>query len=110
MKRSEQPVAFEATGDPRLPYAARVGDERWTVRVNEFPEEPTPYSLLVEGRLVEDLLAWPAAWTRTDTPTAANVPTGGRPDDDDPHERAELEREEAHLERTRGIRPSKLVR
>lgn len=63
---SLRPVRFVATDDARHPYAAEVDGTRWTVRVNEFPEEPSLYSLLVDGGVVEELMAWPAAWERSD--------------------------------------------
>lgn len=97
MSRSSQPVTFEPTGDPRVPYRASVGAERWTVRLNDFPEEPSLYTLLVDGVAVEDLVQWPATWTRP----------GER---EDPVERAEYEREADHAQRTAGVRPSKRVR
>lgn len=96
MKPSERDVTFRATGDARTPYAAVVGGERWTVRVNDFPADPSLYSLSIDGRVVEDLMEWPGSWRR--------------PDDDDRHERAEAEREAAHVEKTRHVAPSKLVK
>lgn len=57
-------VRFRATDDARHPYAAEVDGARWTVRVNEFPEEPSVYSLLVDDVVVEELMAWPEAWER----------------------------------------------
>ncbi len=92
--RSERPVSFTATGDPRTPYGASVDGERWMVRMNEFPAEPSLYTLLVDGVATEELLEWPSAWTRPE----------------DALERAELERELAHFERTRAIAPSKFVK
>lgn len=50
-----------------VPYEADVGGARWRVRVNEFPEEPSLYSLLVGDEVVEELMEWPAAWTRPET-------------------------------------------
>jgi hypothetical protein len=63
---SLRPVRFVATDDARHPYTAEVDGARWTVRVNEFPEEPSLYSLLVDGVVVEELMAWPAAWEHPD--------------------------------------------
>ena len=63
---SLRPVRFVSTDDARHPYTAEVDRARWTVRVNEFPEEPSLYSLLVDGGVVEELMAWPAAWQRPD--------------------------------------------
>lgn len=61
---SRRPVRFLATDDARHPYAAEVDGSRWTVRVNEFPEEPSVYSLQVNGVVVQELMDWPAAWER----------------------------------------------
>lgn len=61
---SRRPVRFLATDDARHPYAADVEGSRWTVRVNEFPEEPSVYSLMVDGVVIEELMDWPAAWER----------------------------------------------
>lgn len=98
MSRSQRSVRFSATDDARAPYAALVDGEAWRVRVNEFPEEPSLYTLIVDGKAVEELMTWPIAWQRPD------------PTDEDPHERAEFERDVAHTEQTRGVRPSKLVK
>jgi hypothetical protein len=63
---SHRSVRFFPTDDARHPYAADVDGARWTVRVNEFPEEPSVYSLLVDGVVAEELMAWPPAWERAD--------------------------------------------
>ena len=60
-------ATFRATGDAMVPYEADVDGARWRVRVNEFPEEPSLYSLLVGDEVVEELMEWPAAWTRPET-------------------------------------------
>ena len=91
---SERPVSFSATGDPRTPYAASVDGQRWTVRVNEFPVEPSLYTLFVDDVATEELLEWPSAWARPE----------------DALDRAEADRELAQFERTRAIGPSKLVK
>ncbi len=107
MNRSRQRVSFRETDDARYPYAAVVDGTTWTVRVNEFPEAESLYSLIINGEVVEELMEWPAAWVKLvrgpETP-------GGPANEDDPHERAEFERELAHAERTAKIRPSKLVK
>jgi len=98
MLRSRRAVTFEATGDPRRPFAAKVGSEHWVVRLEEFPEAPCLYTLLVNDAPAEALLEWPEAWTRPDSSA------------DDPVERAEYEREIEHAARTSRIRPSKRVK
>lgn len=107
MTRAQRTVSFRATGDARYPYEASIDGTTWTVRVNEFPEEPSLYSLIVDGEVVEELMDWPAAWTR---PGAASAPTPTPVSGHDPHEEAEYEREQAHFERTRKVGPSKLVK
>lgn len=64
MLRSQQTVSFRTTDDARYPYAADVDGKRWTIRINEFPEEPSLYSLIIDGQIVEELMDWPPAWTR----------------------------------------------
>lgn len=100
MKRSHWSTTFHSTGDARFPYEAVVDGELWRVRLNAFPEEPSLYSLLVGGEVVEELVAWPLAWARPEDLATS----------DDPAERAEYERELAHVEHTRPIPPSKLVK
>lgn len=107
-KRSEHTVTFGATADPRHPFEAQVEGELWTVRLNEFPERSL-YTLIVAGQEVEELAAWPPAWTRPAAGTKA--PKVTEPEtEEDAHERAEAEREQAQFERTRNIGPSKLVK
>lgn len=96
MNLGQRPVTFRATGDARYPYEAVVDGELWRVRVNEFPADPTPYTVFMGDEVVVELMEWPDGWYR---PTA----------DDDAVERAEYEREGAQFERTRAIRPSTLV-
>lgn len=98
--RTTTAVTFRATGDPRHPYQATVDGATWTIRLDEFPAEPTLYSLLIDGVVVEGLLDWPPAWTRPDLVATT----------EDAHERAEHDRELAHVERTRAIGPSATVR
>jgi len=96
MTRARREVLFHETGDARVPFAATVDGERWRVRLNEFPEEPSLYTLIVDGEVVEELMEWPKAWQRG---AAA-----------DAHEQAEYDREIEQLARTRHIKPSKLVK
>ena len=57
-------VAFGESGDARVPYVAIVDGVRWAVRINEFPEEPSLYTLLIDGVASAELLEWPPAWSR----------------------------------------------
>jgi hypothetical protein len=91
---------FLPTPDARYPLEARVGETLWRIRVNEFPEEPTPYSLLIADEIVADLMEWPQNWTRH----------GAETQHDDAHEAGQFQLEQAHHERTRSIPPSKRVK
>jgi hypothetical protein len=95
-RRSEQPVKFHETNRARYPYEAVVAGTKWTVRINEFPEEPSLYSLIIDGEVVEELMEWPAAWNKL----VRGPDTPRRPvDPDDPLDRYEFEREVDHAER-----------
>lgn len=59
-----RPLRFIATDDAEFPYVARDGAREWTVRVNDWPEDPTVYTLLSGGREVLDFDDWPEAWER----------------------------------------------
>ncbi|MCK6552033.1 hypothetical protein L6R52_39745 [Myxococcota bacterium] len=63
---AERAVTFRATDDPRFPYEATVGTERWRVRIDEFPETPSLYTLFVDDVEVLGLVDWPRAWARPD--------------------------------------------
>ena len=64
MRPSRRPVIFRETGDARHPFVATCDGKTWTVRINEFPAEPSLYTLIVDGEEVEELIEWPEAWTR----------------------------------------------
>jgi hypothetical protein len=51
------------TGNPEWPWQTRVGDERWAVRLNDFPEEAM-YTLFVDEEPAGDFNDWPERWTR----------------------------------------------
>lgn len=95
---SERSLDFSETDDARFPFAARVDGAEWRVRVNEFPEEATLYSLFIDGMEVEQLLHWPKAWQRPRLPGNDEI------------ERGTYERELAHAFDMRHVRPSKLVK
>ena len=96
MERIKLPINFESTEDSRFPYRASVNGEHWVVRINEFPESPSLYTLFVNDTAVEELMEWPNAWNRP----AFEI---------DNTERNEYERELKHFEQTRNIRPSDLI-
>lgn len=59
-----QRVDWQPTGDGEFPFEAQVGGERWRIRVNDWPEEPTVYSLMVGRRAAYHFDDWPAQWVR----------------------------------------------
>ena len=67
--RQATPITWEHTGDGEFPYRAEIKGRTFTIRVNDFPDEPL-YSLLVDGQKIEDLEDWPAAWVRPGIPKA----------------------------------------
>jgi hypothetical protein len=71
-------VTWSPTGDALIPWKARVEDQTWSLRVNDFPEERL-YSLLIDGKEVETLDAWPPRWHRLKSPErgAARSSRGG---------------------------------
>lgn len=72
-------VIFRESGDARMPWVARVGSEVWQVRVNEFPEEPTLYTLLVDGNPTLDFDDWPADWLRPHGTSPQSSPSAQNP-------------------------------
>lgn len=109
MSRSRKPVTFRETADARYPFEAEVDGATWTVRINEFPEAPSLYSLVIDGEVVEELMEWPAAWTRRTAAGSAPRPGPTRDADDDPYEKAEYDREQEHVRRAQEISPSRRV-
>lgn len=105
MSHANRRLVFHETGNPRFPFETVVDGETWAVRANEFPEEPFVYSLVIDGEVVEELMAWPSAWTRPEG-EASEVTTAP----EDAHEEANYERELSRWERVRNTPPSKLVK
>jgi hypothetical protein len=93
MRRVLQPVRFRASDDAGFAYVAEVGGELWRIRINEFPEHASLYTLLVNDNPAEELMEWPDAWVRPE----------------DPVEQAEYAREIEHYARTKNIQPSSAV-
>jgi hypothetical protein len=44
-------------------FKARVSGRAWSVRMNNFPDEPA-YTLLIDGRKVIDFNDWPSDWVK----------------------------------------------
>lgn len=93
MSRLATKVTWQKGSDPRVPFVATVDGERWELRLGETPSAPK-YTLVVDGEVVAQVTDWPANW---------------RDPDDDPYQKREMELEEEKFQRTRNIKPSKLV-
>ena len=57
-------VDWLGTGDATRPYRAEVLGDEWEVAVNDWPEEPRVYTLIVNGSAAFDFDGWPDCWSR----------------------------------------------
>ena len=59
----KQPVSWRTatSGTKHILFEALVGQEKWAIRMNDFPDEPM-YTLIVNDRAVFDFDDWPAFW------------------------------------------------
>jgi hypothetical protein len=64
LKYTLKRIIWTKTDDPLHPYAARVGRSELRVRINDFPDEPTVYSLVVDNLVIGDFNGWPVLWKR----------------------------------------------
>jgi len=69
-------MRWRPTGDGSFPYACRLEERWWVLRVNAFPDHPL-YTVLVDGRFDTDLEDWPAAWERAEEPVDATEALAG---------------------------------
>ena len=58
-------LSWEPTKDPMHPWTIEVNGARWSVRINDFPDELF-YGLIVDGAHVGDFHDWPETWRRCD--------------------------------------------
>jgi len=57
-------VHWNKTDDGEFPYAANVDGHAWGIRVNDWPEDPTVYTLLVDGEVYLDFDGWGDDWNK----------------------------------------------
>ncbi len=57
----KESITWEETGDPEYPYSAKVNQDNYLVRLNDFPDESL-YTLIVNNEEIEDLEDWPERW------------------------------------------------
>jgi RNA polymerase sigma-70 factor, ECF subfamily len=57
-------ITWEETTNPEYPYSAKIGQDNYVIRLNDFPDESL-YTLIVNNEEVEDFDDWPEQWIRT---------------------------------------------
>ncbi|HSO74440.1 MAG TPA: hypothetical protein VLU47_06350, partial [Blastocatellia bacterium] len=57
----EESITWEETRDPEYPYCAKVNQDNYLIRLNDFPDESL-YTLVVNNEEIEDLEDWPERW------------------------------------------------
>ena len=57
----------ELHGENCIMFEAEVEGSRWTIRLNDFPDEPC-YTLLINGDYMTHFDDWPAIWKRPEFP------------------------------------------
>lgn len=57
------PVVWMETDDVEFPYAARVNNENWRLRINDFPIEPL-FTLFINDEEIGHLDDWPPYWKK----------------------------------------------
>ncbi|MGI9161549.1 MAG: hypothetical protein ACR2JI_01310 [Mycobacterium sp.] len=58
------PIDWLGTGAATQPYRAAVGGDEWLIRVNDWPDEPSVYTMFVNGREAFGFDGWPDTWSR----------------------------------------------
>ena len=66
-RRQASVIVWRHTGDGEFPYEAEVEGQTFTIRINDFPDQPL-YTLLAGDKKVEDMEDWPSAWVRPESP------------------------------------------
>lgn len=57
-------IDWLGTGDAIRPYRAEVFGDEWQVAVNDWPDQPRVYTLIVNGEPAFDFDGWPDCWSR----------------------------------------------
>lgn len=60
----KEPLKWSRSGDPVMPWCTQVDQDKWAVRVNDFPDEHL-YTLFVNGAEWESFDDWPPNWLRS---------------------------------------------
>ncbi len=57
----DKEVPWEETQDTRYPYRAKVDEQDWRIRMNNFPDEPL-YTLIIDRREIIHFNEPPSGW------------------------------------------------
>ncbi len=57
-------LTWRGTDDADFPYSTVYEGKHLLLRVNDWPDEPYLYTMVVDGREVLELEEWPPAWRR----------------------------------------------
>jgi len=57
-------ICWNKTEDGEYPFRAEYGENSYIIRVNDWPEDPTVYTLLGPDGWLADFDDWPECWTR----------------------------------------------
>lgn len=57
-------VRWTKVDDGEFPYEADVDGQKWVIRVNDWPEDPTVYTLLVDGTVYLNFDGWGDNWNK----------------------------------------------
>jgi hypothetical protein len=58
-----QRVIWSRTGEVTKPWKASMGEQSWSIRINDFPDDYL-YTLLINGTAAGDFNDWPETWSR----------------------------------------------
>ena len=61
-------VVWIATRDPIFPLRAEIDGRPFRIRVNDWPDSPTVYSLVASDGRALDFDDWPPTWARPEAP------------------------------------------
>jgi hypothetical protein len=56
-------IRWKRTADPRYPFVSENEDEKWVIRLNDFPDAHL-YTLIVNGKEVVSFDDWSEKWNR----------------------------------------------
>jgi hypothetical protein len=64
----QRPVTWRtSSGENCIVFESEVEGSRWTIRLNDFPDEPC-HTLLINGDEVMQFDDWPSIWERPEFP------------------------------------------